>query len=52
MRRVRNGERDLSVLVDRYKRGIASFISAESEVPQTLPISQQTFLRAYASGHV
>ena len=50
VRRVRNGERELfSVLVDRYKRGIASFISAgvrsQSDVAD---LSQETFLRAYA----
>jgi RNA polymerase sigma-70 factor (ECF subfamily) len=50
VRRVRSGERELfSVLVDRYKRGIASFISAavrgSSDVAD---LSQETFLRAYA----
>jgi RNA polymerase sigma-70 factor (ECF subfamily) len=50
VRRVRNGERELfSVLIDRYKRGISSFISAgvrnTSDVPD---LSQETFLRAYA----
>ncbi|MDQ2872404.1 MAG: sigma-70 family RNA polymerase sigma factor [Candidatus Eremiobacteraeota bacterium] len=47
---VRDGERELfSVLVDRYKRGIASFIGAsmrnQSDVAD---LSQETFLRAYA----
>jgi RNA polymerase sigma-70 factor, ECF subfamily len=50
VRRVRNGERELfSVLVDRYKRGIASFISAGMRTPaDTADLSQETFLRAYA----
>ena len=50
VRRIRSGERELfSLLVDRYKRGIASFISAgvrsQSDVAD---LSQETFLRAYA----
>jgi len=50
VRRVRNGERELfSVLVDRYKRGIASFISAGVRSPSDVAdLSQETFLRAYA----
>ena len=50
VRRVRNGERELfSVLVDRYKRGIASFISAGVRSPSDVAdLSQETFLRAFA----
>jgi len=50
VRRVRNGERELfSVLVDRYKRGIASFISAGVRSPSDVSdLSQETFLRAYS----
>ena len=50
VRRVRSGERELfSVLVDRYKRGIASFISAGVRSPSDVAdLSQETFLRAYA----
>jgi RNA polymerase sigma-70 factor (ECF subfamily) len=50
VRQVRNGERELfSVLVDRYKRGIASFISAAVRSPSDVAdLSQETFLRAYA----
>src|SRR5579884_439529 len=50
VRRVRNGERELfSVLIDRYKRGIASFISAGVRSPSDVAdLSQETFLRAYA----
>ena len=50
VRRVRSGERELfSVLVDRYKRGIASFISAGVRGPADVAdLSQETFLRAYA----
>ena len=50
VRRVRSGERELfSVLVDRYKRGIASFISAAVRTPADVAdLSQETFLRAYA----
>lgn len=50
VRRIRNGERDVfSVLVDRYKRGIASFISAAVRSPSDVAdLSQETFLRAYA----
>jgi RNA polymerase sigma-70 factor (ECF subfamily) len=50
VRQVRNGERELfSVLVDRYKRGIASFISAGVRSPSDVAdLSQETFLRAYA----
>ena len=50
VRRVRNGERELfSVLVDRYKRGIASFISAGIRSPSDVAdLSQETFLRAFA----
>lgn len=50
VRRVRSGERELfSVLVDRYKRGIASFISAGvRSQPDVADLSQETFLRAYS----
>lgn len=50
VRRVRNGERELfSVLVERYKRGIASFIGAAVRSPSDVAdLSQETFLRAYA----
>jgi RNA polymerase sigma-70 factor (ECF subfamily) len=50
VRRVRSGERELfSVLVDRYKRGIASFISAAVRSSSDVAdLSQETFLRAYA----
>src|SRR5579871_4858798 len=50
VRQVRSGERELfSVLVDRYKRGIASFISAAVRTPADVAdLSQETFLRAYA----
>jgi len=50
VRQVRNGKRELfSVLVDRYKRGIASFISAGVRSPADVAdLSQETFLRAYA----
>jgi len=50
VRRVRDGEQELfSVLVDRYKRGIASFISAAVRSPSDVAdLSQETFLRVYA----
>jgi RNA polymerase sigma-70 factor (ECF subfamily) len=50
VRRVRSGEREVfSILVDRYKRGIASFISAAVRTPADVAdLSQETFLRAYA----
>ncbi len=50
VRRVRDGEREVfSVLVDRYKRGIANFISAGVRSPaDAADLSQETFLRAYA----
>ncbi|MBV9269463.1 MAG: sigma-70 family RNA polymerase sigma factor [Candidatus Eremiobacteraeota bacterium] len=50
VRRVRDGERELfSAIVDRYKRGIASFISAAVRSPSDVAdLSQETFLRAYA----
>lgn len=50
VRQVRSGERELfSILVDRYKRGIASFISAGVRSPSDVAdLSQETFLRAYA----
>lgn len=50
VRQVRNGERELfSILVDRYKRGIANFISAGVHSPADVAdLSQETFLRAYA----
>lgn len=48
--RIRAGERELfSVIVDRYKRGIANFISAAVRSPADVAdLSQETFLRAYA----
>ncbi|GAC1657651.1 MAG: sigma-70 family RNA polymerase sigma factor [Vulcanimicrobiaceae bacterium] len=50
VRLVRSGERDaFSVLVDRYKRGITSFISASVRGPADVAdLSQETFLRAFA----
>mgnify|MGYP001274494217 CR=1 FL=1 len=50
VRRIRNGERELfAALVDRYKRGIANFISAGIRTPADVAdLSQETFLRAYA----
>lgn len=50
VRLVRNGEREaFSVLVDRYKRGITSFISASVRgSADVADLSQETFLRAYA----
>ncbi len=50
VRRVRSGEREVfSVLVDRYKRGIASFIGAAVRTPADVAdLSQETFLRTYA----
>ncbi|HEY8298378.1 MAG TPA: sigma-70 family RNA polymerase sigma factor [Candidatus Baltobacteraceae bacterium] len=50
IRLVRDGERELfSVLVDRYKRGIASFIGASvRNQADVADLSQETFLRAYA----
>lgn len=50
VQRVRSGEREVfSVLIDRYKRGIASFISASVRSPADVAdLSQETFLRAYA----
>ena len=50
VRLVRDGERELfSVLVDRYKRGIASFIGASvRSQADVADLSQETFLRAYA----
>jgi RNA polymerase sigma-70 factor (ECF subfamily) len=50
VRRVRNGEREVfSILVDRYKRGIASFIGATVRTPADVAdLSQESFLRAYA----
>jgi len=48
--RVHGGNRELfSVLVDRYKRGIANFIAASVRSPaDAADLSQETFLRAYA----
>ena len=48
--RIRGGDRELfSVLVDRYKRGIANFIAASVRSPaDAADLSQETFLRAYA----
>jgi len=50
VRLVRSGERELfSVLVDRYKRGITSFISAAVRgSAESADLAQETFLRAYA----
>ena len=50
VRRVRNGEREaFSVLVDRYKRGIANFIGAAvRSQADVADLSQEAFLRAYA----
>lgn len=50
VRRIRAGERELfSILVDRYKRGIANFIGASVRGPaDAADLSQETFLRAYA----
>lgn len=50
VRLVRSGEREtFAVLVDRYKRGITSFISASVRSPADVAdLSQETFLRAYA----
>lgn len=48
--RIRAGERDaFAVLVERYKRGIANFISSGAQHPADVAdLSQETFLRAYA----
>lgn len=50
VRLVRSGEREMfAVLVDRYKRGITSFISASvRSSADVADLSQETFLRAYA----
>ena len=50
VRLVRSGEREVfSVLVDRYKRGITSFISASVRNPSDVAdLAQDTFFRAYA----
>lgn len=50
VQRVRSGERELfSVLVERYKRGIASFIGASVRTQADVAdLLQETFLRAYA----
>jgi len=49
VRLVRGGDREVfSVLVDRYKRGITSFISAGIRGPDVSDLAQETFLRAYA----
>lgn len=50
VRLVRSGEREtFAVLVDRYKRGITSFISASvRSQADVADLSQETFLRAYA----
>ena len=47
---VLTGDRDaFTVLVDRYKRGIANFIGASVRTPADVAdLSQETFLRAYA----
>jgi len=50
VRQVREGDSDaFGALVDRYKRGIANFISAAVRGPSDVAdLSQETFLRAYA----
>ena len=50
VRRIGDGERELfAILVDRYKHGIANFISAGIRSPADVAdLSQETFLRAYA----
>lgn len=50
VRLVRSGEREMfSVLVDRYKNGITSFISATVRgSAESADLAQETFLRAYA----
>ncbi|GAC1505881.1 MAG: sigma-70 family RNA polymerase sigma factor [Vulcanimicrobiaceae bacterium] len=49
VRLVRGGDREVfSALVDRYKRGITSFISAGIRGPDVADLAQETFLRAYA----
>jgi RNA polymerase sigma-70 factor, ECF subfamily len=47
---VLNGDRDaFNLLVERYKRGIASFIGASVRQPSDVAdLTQETFLRAYA----
>ncbi|HWT05166.1 MAG TPA: sigma-70 family RNA polymerase sigma factor, partial [Xanthomonadales bacterium] len=47
---VLNGDRDaFGDLVERYKRGIASFIGASVRQPSDVAdLTQETFLRAYA----
>ena len=47
---VLDGDRDaFGVLVERYKRGIASFIGASVRQPSDVAdLTQETFLRAYA----
>lgn len=50
VRQVRDGDPEaFGALVDRYKRGIANFISASVRGPADVAdLSQETFLRAYA----
>ncbi|HTU80848.1 MAG TPA: sigma-70 family RNA polymerase sigma factor [Candidatus Acidoferrales bacterium] len=50
VRRIREGETELfGALVERYKRGIASFIGASLRDPaDAADLSQETFLRAYS----
>jgi len=56
VRLVRSGDREkFALLVDRYKRGITSFISAAVRAPryagdsaESADLAQETFLRAYA----
>ena len=50
VRQIQEGDREaFSVLVDRYKRGIANFIGAAVRSPSDVAdLSQETFLRAYA----
>ncbi len=50
VRRIREGEAELfGTLVERYKRGISSFIGASLRDPaDAADLSQETFLRAYS----
>ena len=50
VRRVLDGDRDtFGELVERYKRGIASFVGASIHQPSDVAdLTQETFLRAYA----
>jgi RNA polymerase sigma-70 factor (ECF subfamily) len=50
VRRVREGQTDaFEVLVERYRRGIANFVSAGlRDATEAADLTQETFLRAYA----